>query len=304
MKAMQAQEYGAPETLRLREVPRPTPGEGQVLVRVRAAAVNPADWKHLAGMFRQWHPAAFPLTPGQEGSGVVETVGPGVTHLRGGQEVFGAMIGSYAQYALASADDLQLKPQNLSFEEAATLTVGGLTAWGAVIDTAQVQAGQRVLVHGAAGGVGLYAVQLACWKGAHVTGTASAANLDLVRALGAEEALDYAAGPFEKTLSGLDAVIDTVGGDLPAQSVKVVRRGGIVVSVAGGIPEGLGDEQGVRALSAGRAKASNLAQLKELVEEGKLRTIVGKEFPLQEAGQALALVQTGHGRGRTVLLID
>ena len=179
-------------------------------MRVKAAGVNPADWKYRAGMYKQFMPVQFPWIPGLDGAGIVEAVGSNVTTLKKGDEVYGTINSSYAEYALVNANEVYAKPANISFEEAASLPVGVLTAWGAVIDAAQVEAGQRVLVHGAAGGVGAYAVQLAVWKGAHVTGTASADNLEFVRSLGAEQVIDYNVTRFETVVHDMDAVIDTV----------------------------------------------------------------------------------------------
>lgn len=301
MKAVRIHAFGGPEVLSVEEVPVPQPGEGQVLVRVHAAGVNPADWKMGAGSYQRFMPLPLPWTPGLEGAGVVEAVGSGVTQFKPGQAVFGAFMGAYAEYALANAGDLQPKPGKLSFAEAATIPVGALTAWGAVVDTAQVKAGQRVLVHGAAGGVGLFAVQLAHGKGAHVIGTVSAGNLDFVRSLGADEVIDYTAGPFEKAVHEVDVVIDTVGGDVPEHSLPTLRKGGIFVTVAAMPPEDFGKAQGIRFARAGRAAVTNLGEIRELFEKGKLRPVVGKVFPLAQARQAQELSQTGHGRGRIVL---
>jgi NADPH:quinone reductase-like Zn-dependent oxidoreductase len=244
----------------------------------------------------------MPWTPGLEAAGVVEAVGPGVTRFKVGQAVYGPMPGAYAEYAVAAAGDLQPKPERLSFEEAASVPVGALTAWGSVIDAASVQAGQRVLVQGAAGGVGLYGVQFARWKGAQVFGTASAANLDFVRALGAE-AIDYSAGPLEEKLHDLDLVFDTVGGEVLQRSPDVLRRGGTLVTVAGQLAEDFGKAQGIRAIRGGRAAVEKLKEISLLIEEGKVRPAVFKVFPLAEARQAQELSQTGHARGRIVLRV-
>ena len=302
MHAIQIEDYGGPEMLKLVEMSIPQPGEGQVQIRLHAAGVNPADWKFRAGYMKQWAPLQMPWTPGLEGAGVVAALGAGVSQLREGQAVFGPMPGAYAEYAIAPAGDLQIKPDRLSFEEAASVPVGALTAWGALIDTAGVQPGQRVLVHGAAGGVGLYVVQLARWKGAQVIGTASTANQDFVRSLGAE-AIDYTQGPFEQAVHDVDVVIDTVGGDLPQRSLQVLRTGGSLVTVAGRLAEDFGKAQGIRATGAGRAPAARLKEITRLIEEGEVKPQVYKVFPLAEARQAHELSQTCHGRGRIVLHI-
>ncbi len=303
MQAIQAPDYGKPEILELKQVQRPQPNADQVLVQVKAAGVNPADWKYLSGFAKQWMPLQFPWTPGLDGSGIVEAVGTNVTTLKKGQEVYGILMGGYAEYTLAQAKDVQPKPASITFEQAAALPVGALTAWGAVIDTANVQAGQRVLIHGGAGGVGAYSVQLARWKGARVTATASAKNLDFVLSLGAEEVIDYNATRFEDALKDMDAVIDTVGGDLPERSFQVLRPGGIFVTVAGRLAEDAGKAQNIRAVNAGRASTDHLRQISELVEAKQLKPIVGPLFPLAEARQAQELSQTGHGRGRIILQI-
>lgn len=304
MQAIRANNYGGPEVLALKQAPRPEPNNDQVLVRLKAAGVNPADWKNRSGMFRQYMPLTFPWTPGLEGSGIVEAVGANVTTLKKGDEVYGIVNGGYAEYALALANELQSKPAELTFEQAASIPVGFLTAWGAVIDTANVQAGQRVLVHGAAGGVGSYAVQLAKWKGAHVTGTASAGNLEFAHSLGADDVIDYTATRFETILKNMDAVIDTVGGNLPERSFQVIRPGGIFVTVAGMLAEDAGKAQNIRATRAGRASAERLKEASELVRTKRLTPVVGKVFSLAQAPQAQALSQTSHGRGRILLEIE
>jgi NADPH:quinone reductase-like Zn-dependent oxidoreductase len=304
MKAIQAQDYGGPEVLVLEQAPRPEPNADQVLIQLKAAGVNPADWKYRSGAFKQYMPLTFPWTPGMEGSGIVEAVGANVTTLKKGDEVYGFVTGGYAEYALAVANEVQPKPARLTFEEAASLPMGVLTAWGAVIDTANVQAGQRVLVHGAAGGVGAYAVQLSRWKGAHVTGTASADNLEFVRSLGAENVIDYNATRFETVLKDMDAVIDTVGGDLPDRSLQVIRPGGVFVTIAARLAEDAGKAQNIRAVSAGRASADTLKQVSELIEMNQLKPVTGALFPLAEARRAHELSQTGHGRGRIILQLE
>lgn len=302
MQAVRFHDYGGPEVLVLEQAERPQPQAGQVLVRVLAAGVNPFDWKLRAGFYKAFMPLPLPATPGLDGAGVVEAVGEGVTTLRPCQAVYGILTSGYAEYALAAAADLQPKPTSLSFEQAASVPVGALTAWQAVIEEAQVQAGQRVLVHGAAGGVGLYAVQLARWKGASVIGTASAGNVPFVRSLGTEQVIDYNAEPFEKAVHDVDVVVDTVGGELPERSWSVLRPGGVLVSIAARLSPEMGEAHGVRVISAGRAAASEkLGQISELIEAKVLTPYVGTAFPLAEAWQAQAQSQTGHGRGRIVL---
>lgn len=302
MQAVRFHDYGGPEVLVLEQTSRPEPQADQVLIRVLAAGVNPGDWKMRAGYFKEFMPVPLPWTPGMEGAGIIEAVGADVTTLKHGQAVYGPFNGAYAEYAVAPASDLQPKPTHLTFEQAASAPVGALTAWQAVIETANVQAGQRVLVHGAGGGVGLYAVQLARWKGAQVIGTASARNSEFVRSLGAETVIDYNVASFETVVHDVDVVVDTVGGEIPERSWKVLRPNGILVTSAAQLSPEAGQAHGVRATGVGRAPADKLRQISELLESKQIRPAVGAVFPLADARQAHELSQTGHGRGRIVLL--
>jgi len=302
MQAIRFHEYGGPDALVLEQVPRPHPQADQVRLRVIAAGVNPFDWVARGGLYKEFMPLPLPWIPGVEGAGIVDHVGHDVTTVEPGQSVYGVFSNSYAEYAVAPASDVSPKPAHLTFEEAASASMGALTAWGAVIDAAKVQAGQRVLVHGAAGGVGLYAVQLAKWKGAHVIGTASAANADFVRSLGAEDVIDYNATPFEKAVKDVDVVVDTVGSDVIERSWPVLRPGGVLVTVAARLTPEAGQAHGVRATGAGRASAANLQQISELFESKQLRPVVGPIFALPEASKAHLLSQSRHGRGRILLL--
>lgn len=302
MQAIRVQAYGAVDQLVLENVPLPQPGLGQVRVRLHAAGVNPADWKFRSGSYHQFMPVTFPWTPGLEGAGVVDAVGAEVTTLKPGQAVLGLINGAYAGYALAAATDLVAKPDALSFEAAAAIPVGALTAWQAVED-AGLKAGQRVLVHGGAGGVGLFVVQLARARGAHVIATASAANADFVRSLGAETVIDYIAQAFEDVVRDVDAVIDTVGGEVAERSWPVLKPGGILVTVAAMLSPDEAETRGVRAKTSGRADPAALAEIVALVQAGKLRPTVGPVFPLAQAADAHTLSETGHGRGRILLKI-
>jgi NADPH:quinone reductase-like Zn-dependent oxidoreductase len=246
-------------------------------------------------------PLPLPWTPGLEGAGIVEAVGENVTAFQPGQAVFGFVTGGYAEYAVAAVSEVQPKPAHLTFEEAASVSLGSLTAWQAV-EQANVQAGQRVLVQGAAGGVGLYAVQLARLKGASVVGTASASNVEFVRSLGAETVIDYNVTRFETALRDLDVVIDTVGGEVIERSWQVLRPNGVLVTVAGRLAPEAGQAHGVRAASAGRASPDKLKQVSELLEAKQLTPVVGTRFALAEARQAQELAQTRHRRGRIILL--
>jgi NADPH:quinone reductase-like Zn-dependent oxidoreductase len=302
MQAIRVHDYGGPEVLALERVPRPQPQVNEAQIRIVAAGVNPADWKYRSGLYKEFMPIVFPWTPGLEAAGIVQEVGSEVTTLERGQAVYGLVNGAYAEYAVVPAEDLISKPAHLTFDEAAGVPIGALTAWGAVIETAKVQAGQRVLVHGAAGGVGIYAVQFARWKGAKVIATASAANVEFVRSLGADTVIDYKAAPFETAVHDVDVVVDTVGGDLPERSWGVLRPDGMLVSVAARLTPEMGKAHGVRSTGAGRAAPERLREISELLESRQIKPAVGAMFPLAEARQAHELSQTGHGRGRIVLL--
>jgi len=304
MQAARVHDYGGPEVLLIEQAPRPEPKAGEVLIRVKAAGVNPANWQMRGGAYKQFMPLQFPWIPGLEGAGTVEAVGAGVSTFQQGQEVYGIFSSAYSEYAIALAKDIQPKPSNLTFEQAASVPMGALTAWGAVINTANVQSGQRVLVHGAAGGVGAFVVQLAHWKGAHVIGTASAGNLEFVKSLGAESAIDYNAAPFETVVHDMDVVVDTVGGDISERSWQVLHKDGMFVTVAGRLAPDAGKAQGIRAMNASRAPAETLNQISELLVSKKIIPVVGKSFTFQEVRQAQELSQGGHGRGRIVLRLS
>lgn len=303
MRAIQVYEYGPADSMRLEEIADPAPQAGQVLVRVSAAGVNPVDWKRRSGAYHSIMPVTFPWTPGVDLSGTVESVGEGSGFLVPGQKVFGIGKGTYAQFAIAKASDLALIPESIGFQEAATLGLGGLTAWGAVRDL-NIKPGSRVLIHGAAGGVGYFALQIAKSLGAECYATASTSNVDFVRSLGADRVVDYTAEAFDKVLSGLDAVLDTVGGETLQRSYAVVRQGGIVASIAGSSDEAACAAKGITGKRTGQAPGSELAHIVELVRKGLLKPLVGTVYPLERAAGAHTESEGRHGRGRIVLTVS
>ena len=303
MQAVRIHDYGGTDALVLEEAPRPEPQAGQVLVRVKAAGVNPVDTVFRGGALKERAPLQFPWTPGFEGAGVVEAVGADVPALQPEQEVYGYLTGAYAQYAVGKAQDLQSKPSNLTMEEAAAVPMGAGVAWAAVVEAAGVEEGQSVLIHGAAGGVGAFATQLAHWKQAYVIGTASKENLRFVRSLGAQLAADYRETPFEAVVGDVDVVIDTVGGDVLDRSWAVVRPGGILVTVAGRLSLEAGQAQGIRTVSVMRPPFADYKQISEMLQAKTLAPTVRAVFPLAEARAAEELSETRHGRGRIVLQI-
>lgn len=305
MQAIRVHNYGGPEQLKLEQVPRPVPKEGEVLVRVYAAGVNPVDWKIREGWLKDFMPMQFPYIPGWDIAGAVEEVGPGVTAFRPGQAVFGqSALGAYAEYTTGPVNKLAFKPKKLSMEEAATIPIGATTAWQGLFDRGGLQPGQRVLILGASGGVGVFAVQFARWKGAHVIGTTSTSNVDFVRSLGAKTVIDYKTTQVENVVHDVDLVLDTVGGEALARVWPTLKRGGMLVSVAGQPDQTKAENLGVRATSFWAQVSSELLNtFARLIDEGQIKVFVGPRLPLREARKAQELSQRGHGRGRIVLRI-
>lgn len=305
MRAIQIHAYGGPEQLALEEKLRPEPQTGEALVRVLAAGVNPIDWKIRSGAMQSFQPVTFPFTPGIEVAGVVEAVGPGVTTFEVGQAVYGRCeSGAYAQFVAVSAETLASKPESLNFVEAATVPIGATTAWRALFEHGGLTAGQRVFIQGAAGGVGLFAVQLAKWKGAQVIASASAANLDFVRGLGADAVFDYTTTSVENVAQDVDLVLDCVGPATLNSSLTAVRRGGTLISIAGPPSQEQAQARGIRAMMSRGAASVSLETFTQLIDDGHLKVTVGKTFPLSDAQQAHEYGQRGHGRGRIVLTVE
>ncbi len=304
MHAIRFHKYGPPTNLVPEEVERPTPGSGEVLVSVRATGVHPMDEKLRSGVLKDYVPLALPHTPGLDFAGVVEAVGPNVDAVRPGEEVYGRGSGTYADYAIAQADQIARKPNNLSFTQAAAVPVGAETAWGA-IEEAGVQPDQSVLVQGGAGGVGEYVVQLAVHRGARVIATASTDSIDFVRSLGASEVIDYTTTRFDDIVHDVDAVIDTVGGDVLERSMRILRPGGIVVSTGGQPSQQDAAKLGIRiGPRVGSGNRELLEQITLLIEEGVIKPHVDRVLPLHAAAEAQATNEKRHARGRTVLEVS
>ncbi len=303
MKAVQIHAYGGPEALTYEDAPRPEPQGGEILVRVHAAGVNPVDWKVREGYLKDMMPAQFPLILGYDIAGIVEAVGAGVTEFAAGDAVYADMKGGgYAEYVAFPAEYAARKPQTLDFVQAASLPVAALTAWQALFDHGHLEAGQTVLIHGGAGGVGHLAVQLAKSKGAHVIATASAHNHDFVRNFGADEVIDYTTARFEDHVQGIDMVLDTMGGETQERSWGVLKSGGILVSTVSPDTEQQGQAHGKRGvMMQAQDSGAQLAQIAALVDAGKLKPHVEQVFALADARQAQEASQKGHTRGKIVL---
>ncbi|MEU9170537.1 NADP-dependent oxidoreductase [Streptomyces sp. NPDC048420] len=310
MRAISQDTLGGPEVLKEIEVERPTPWANQVLVRVRAAGLNPTDWKHRATGGFLGQP---PFVLGWDVSGVVEAVGIGVAAFKPGDEVFGLLPypyghGSHAEYVLAPVRALTHKPASIDHIQAGALPLVSLTAWQALVENADLRPGQRVLIHAAAGGVGHVAVQIAKARGAYVIGTASAGKHDFLRELGADEVIDYRETDFTEAVKDVDVVLDTLGEETSVRSLRVLRPGGVVVSI---LPVGSdefdkeAERLGVRAVrmlvDADRAGMEAIA---ELVDAGKLRPAIAGTFPLAGAAEAHELGDTGRTTGKLVLVVD
>ncbi|MBV9733747.1 MAG: NADP-dependent oxidoreductase, partial [Verrucomicrobia bacterium] len=299
MKAIRIHSYGGPEVLRYEYVVVPTPAAGELLIKVQAASVNPLDWKTRAGYLKDFFPHSLPFIPGWDGSGIVDVVGSGVTKFKKGDEVYAKTNrdGTYAEYAILSETEAALKPKSIDHVQAAAIPVVGLTAWQALFEKAQLAAGKKILIHGAAGGVGSFAVQLAKWKGAYVIGTASAKNQAFLRELGTDKPIDYEETRFDDAVEGVDVVFDTIGGDTQERSWKVLKKGGILVSIVQPPAAELAAKYGARAEMLGmQPNSAQLAEIAKLVDSGHVKVVVEKVLSLFEARQAHELSETGHVR--------
>jgi NADPH:quinone reductase-like Zn-dependent oxidoreductase len=332
MKAVICEHYGGPEVLELTDVDQPQLGPNGVLVRVHASSVNPVDWKLRKGMLSGLWKLRFPVIWGCDLSGVVEQVGSAVTFFKPGDEVYGCKHGkvaqtyrgTYAEYVVAPENTLARKPARLSHEEAAAIPLAGLTAWQALVEMGKLHAGQSVLVHAAAGGVGVFAVQIAKALGAHVAATASARNHDFLRHLGADDLIDYSREKIEDKLSGYDIVLDGVGHSVWSGSFKVLKRGGQLLTLTPPVPEGPSSKfrfLATAALAIGSATAraaftgkkfalvsikprgGDLEKINSLIEAGKLHPVIERVFTLEQIADAHRLSEGGHVRGKIVLKV-
>ncbi len=308
MKAIRANHFGGPDVLVFEDVPRPKASSGEVLVHVRATGVNPIDWKIRSGMVKEIYPVEFPWIPGRDISGIIDEVGTNVTDLKQGDAVYGMLesrAGGYAEYASANASVLAPKPKSLDFIQAAALPLVSLVAWQALFDTAHLSQGQTVLIHGASGGVGHMAVQLARWKGANVIGTASPNNAQFLKELGADEVIDYHNTKFEDVVHDADIVLDLIGGDTQKRSWKVLKNGGILISTVGLSSPEEASRYGVKAVNfLSRPDGKELRQIGKLIDQGIVKPVVTNVLPLKEAAKAHELSQSGHIRGKIVLKVS
>jgi NADPH:quinone reductase-like Zn-dependent oxidoreductase len=313
MKAAQIKGYGSSdEVIEInKDAPAPNdPSAGKVLVKIKAAGINPVDWKIREGYMQQMIPLQFPSSLGSDFSGVIEKVGQGVSEFRQGDEVYGqaSMLsggsGAFAEMALANADTIAHKPKSLSHPEAAGLPLVGVSAWLALVETISLQKSQKILIHGGAGGIGSVAIQLAKHLGAYVATTVSTNDKQFAKEVGADEIIDYKTQTFEELIGDYDAAFDTVGGETYSSSFKVLKRGGIIVSMLEQPNQELMTQFGVKAIfQFTQINRDRLTKLAQWVDQNNIRVNVDKTFPLEEAGRALDYQRDVHPRGKVVLAI-
>lgn len=306
MKAVVAHEYGAPDVLKLEEIARPEPKEDEALVRVIASGVNPADPLTLSGKYaREWG-THLPLIPGYEIAGIVEKTGANFTSLRPGDAVYGypTFGGGWAEYVTVKKWEVALKPKSLSFAEAAAVPMGALTAWQALVDAAKLHEGQTILIHGGSGGVGSFAIQIAKMRGARVIATASTANQDMLKQLGADVAIDYTRQKFDEIARDVDYVLDPIGKDTLRRSYDVLKKGGVILELVGDVDSAELKKHEIRAIGiAVKPDAKDLAEIAGLIDAGKIKPIVTQIRPLSDAIAAEQQAETHHTRGKVVLRI-
>jgi alcohol dehydrogenase len=314
MKSAQIKRYGGSEVVEINQSTPALdgPSAGKVLVTIKAAGVNPADWKVREGYFQQMTPLQFPSTLGMDFSGVIEKVGEGVYGFKQDEEVYGQASvmrggsGAFAEMALANEDSIAHKPKTLSHEEAAGLPLVGVSAWQALVETIGLSRGQKILIHGGAGGIGSIAIQLAKHLGAYVATTVSTNDKEFVKELGANEAIDYKTQTFEDMLPhAYDAVFDTVGGETYTRSFNVLKKGGIIVSMLEQPNQELMRRFGVKATHQfTKVNRERLTRLAQWVDQNNIHVNIDRTFPLDEAGKALDYQRDVHPRGKVVLQVS
>lgn len=308
MKAVIIENYGGVDQLKYTEVAKPTLKDNDVLIEIVATSVNPVDWKIREGYLKGMLEYNFPVILGLDAAGKVSEVGKAVTKFKVGDEVFTrpdiTRNGTYAEYVAVDESLVAPKPKNISYEEAASIPLVGLTSWQCLVDFAELKEGDKVLIHAGAGGVGSFAVQLAKALGAWVATTCSTTNVEFVKSLGADQVIDYKKEDFAEILSDLDIVFDTMGGEIQKQSYDVLKAGGCLVSIAARPDEEHAKSKNVK---AGYVfldpDGEQLAKIGDLIEHGKIRPIVGTVLNLKEIQEAHRLSETHHAKGKIVLKV-
>ncbi len=308
MKAVRIHKYGNSGELIFEDAPMPMVGANDLLINVVATSVNPVDWKIREGHLKEMVSYSMPVILGWDVSGLVESIGKDVTKFKVGHEVFSRpdikRNGTYAEFVAVDESEVAFKPKTISHVESASLPLAGITAWEALFTTAKLSSDQKILIHGGSGGVGSLAIQLAKSRGAYVISTTSTKNLALVRSLGADDVIDYKTQKFEEIVKDVDVVFDTVGGEVQERSWSVLKQGGILVSIVSQPSEEAAAKHKVRsAFIFIEPSAEILTQIAELVDEGKVRPIVGAEFALADIAKAHELSESGHSVGKIVLYV-
>jgi NADPH:quinone reductase-like Zn-dependent oxidoreductase len=308
MKAAVVHEHGGPEVLKYEDTPRPEPKPDEVLVRVIAAGVNPVDTYIREGMRSKSEPNAGAMIIGYDIAGVVEKAGSAVKTFKAGDAIYAYLSvprgGGYAEFAIAKEGEMSLKPKNIDFEKAAAVPLAATTAWQALIDTAKLEPGQTVLIHGGSGGVGCFAIQIAKARGAKVIATASTANQDLLKQLGVDQPIDYTTTKFEDVVKDVDVVLNCVRGDTLAPSYGIVKKGGIIVSITDAPDPAECAKHGIRgSRMMAHPDAKVLEELTKLIEANKITPIVSQTFPLKDVAEAHRQIETHHTRGKIVLKV-
>jgi len=308
MKTVRIHQYGDVDVLKFEEIPVPQIESDEVLIKIHATSINPLDWKVREGFMKETKLHKLPLTLGWDCSGTIEKTGKMVSDFKVGDDVYcrppTERDGSYAEYLAVKASEVALKPKTLSYVEAAAIPLAGITAWETLINRANIRAGQRVLILRASGGVGSLAIQIAKARGCYVIGTTSEANINFVKGLGADEVYDYEKMDFSEHLTNIDVVMDTVGGSIQEKAFKVLKRGGIMVSIINKPSFEFASKYGVKCeyVSLGPS-APILNELRELIDKGKVRPVVDKVYKFEEVKQAQIYSQSGKARGKIVLKV-
>lgn len=310
MKAVAIKQYGGKVQLKEIDIPKPTPKEKQVIVKLHATSINPIDWKLREGYLKAMMPFEFPIILGWDVAGIVEEVGGHVQDFKVGDRVFArpetTNRGTYAEYTIVDTHLLAKIPDNISFEEAACVPLAGLTAWQCLFDFGNIQKGDKVLIHAGAGGVGTFAIQLAKNVGAYVAATAGTHNVEFLKSLGADEVIDYKKQDFEKVLTEFDFVLDSLGGENQEKSFTVLKEGGKLASI---VSEPNQEKAKQKIIKSGNVwlipNGQQLEKIANLLEQNKLRVIIGHKFPFSEEGikEAHALSESHHAKGKIVIQI-
>jgi NADPH:quinone reductase-like Zn-dependent oxidoreductase len=306
MKAVVAHEYGGPEVLKLEEIPVPELKENEILVRVVASGVNPADPLILGGKYAKEFGTHLPLILGYDMAGLVEKTGAKVTKLKVGDPVYAYLLwgGGWAEYCLSNETESAIKPKSLTFTEASAVPLAALTAWQALIDIGKIQGGQTVLIHGGSGGVGSFAIQIAKARGARVIATASATNQDLLKQLGADVSIDYTKPNWEETVHDVDFALLPVGGETMRRTYGVMKKGGIIATLISRADPAELEKRGIRGAPVfSHPDAGELAEITKLIDAGKIKPVVSQVSPLTDAAKADQQAETHHTRGKIVLKI-